>query len=141
MLLWYRFGNVSIKNYRYVEAVNSEGMDGGKLWYEWQDPLKNCSADVMAATRDYVCDSIRTALASVSDLAMIQMQDVLDLGAAGRMNFPGTLSDSNWTWRIKDDIMTLGLAKKLQNLRNFTAVAAVDHEYYRTSISKNGARI
>ena len=66
--------------------------------------------------RDYVWDTIRTALASVSDLAMIQMQDVLDLGEEGRMNFPGTLSDSNWTWRVKDGIMTPGLAKKLQNL-------------------------
>ena len=65
---------------------------------------------------DYVWDSIRTALASVSDLAMIQMQDVLDLGAEGRMNFPGTLSDSNWTWRVKDGIITPGLAEKLLKL-------------------------
>ena len=65
---------------------------------------------------DYVWDSIRTALASVSDLAVIQMQDVLDLGAEGRMNFPGTLSSSNWTWRAKDGIMTPGLANKLQKL-------------------------
>ena len=65
---------------------------------------------------DYVWDTIRTALASVSDLAVIQMQDVLDIGGEGRMNFPGTLSDSNWTWRANDGIMTPGLAKKLQKL-------------------------
>ena len=65
---------------------------------------------------DYVWETIRTALASVSDLAVIQMQDVLNLGAEARMNFPGTLSDSNWTWRAKDGIMTPGLAEKLLKL-------------------------
>ena len=65
---------------------------------------------------EYVWTSIRTAYATVSDLAVVPMQDVLDLGAEGRMNFPGTLSDSNWTWRAKDDIMTSDLAGKLRNL-------------------------
>ena len=59
---------------------------------------------------------IRTAYASVSDYCVIQMQDLLDLGAEARMNFPGTLSDSNWTWRAKDDIMNKDLAKKILNI-------------------------
>ena len=56
---------------------------------------------------------IRTAFASVSDCCMVPMQDLLNLGADARMNFPGTLSDSNWTWRAKDDIMSSVLAKRL----------------------------
>ena len=56
---------------------------------------------------------IRTAFASVSDCCVVPMQDLLDLGAEARMNFPGTLSDSNWTWRAKDDIMSSVLAKRL----------------------------
>ena len=56
---------------------------------------------------------IRTAFASVSDYCVIQMQDLLNLGAEARMNFPGTLSDSNWTWRAKDGIMSKALAKKI----------------------------
>ena len=59
---------------------------------------------------------IRTAYASVSDYCVIQMQDLLDLGAEARMNFPGTLSDSNWTWRASDDIMSKDLAKKILNI-------------------------
>jgi len=70
----------------------------------------------LSAPENYVWESVRTALASVSDLTVIPMQDVLDLGGEGRMNFPGTLSDSNWTWRVKDGIMTLALAEKLLNL-------------------------
>lgn len=64
----------------------------------------------------YVWGVIRTALASVSDTCIISMQDLLDLGSEGRMNFPGTLSDSNWTWRLKDDIVYVTLAKKLGEL-------------------------
>ena len=56
---------------------------------------------------------IRTAFASVSDTCVVPMQDLLDLGAEARMNFPGTLSDSNWTWRAKNDTMNDTLSKKL----------------------------
>ena len=59
---------------------------------------------------------VRTAYASVSDLCVIQMQDLLDLGGEARMNFPGTLSDANWTWRANDDFMSADLAKKILNL-------------------------
>ena len=65
---------------------------------------------------EYVRGSVRTAMSCVSDLAVIQMQDVLDLGSEGRMNFPGTLSDSNWTWRVKDGIITPDVANQLRNL-------------------------
>ena len=62
----------------------------------------------------YVWGCIRTALSSVSDLCIIQMQDYLNLGGEARMNFPGTLSDSNWTWRAKDGIISESLAKKVR---------------------------
>ena len=59
---------------------------------------------------------VRTAFSSVSDLCVIQMQDLLNLGGEARMNFPGTLSDANWTWRAQDDIMSEDLAKKILNM-------------------------
>ena len=66
--------------------------------------------------KDYVWDVIRTAFASVSDLCIIPMQDYLDLGAEARMNFPGTLSDKNWTWRLKSGIINKDWAKKIRDL-------------------------
>ena len=63
-----------------------------------------------------VWGTVRTAMSSVSDLCVIPMQDLLDLGAEARMNFPGTMSDSNWTWRVKDGIITPRLAQRLRNL-------------------------
>ena len=59
---------------------------------------------------------IRTAFASVSDTCIVPIQDFLDLGGEARMNFPGTLSDSNWTWRAKDGIINFPLAKKIAQL-------------------------
>ena len=42
---------------------------------------------------------IELALASNAQLAIIPMQDILELGAEHRMNVPGTC-EGNWTWRF-----------------------------------------
>ncbi len=59
---------------------------------------------------------IRTAMGSVSNLCMAQMQDYLELGEEGRMNCPGILSDCNWTWRAKCGTMTASLAQRIHRL-------------------------
>ena len=90
-----------------------------KQWFDSVDAnAVSYAADYMNLTRKegYVRGAVRTVLASVSDLAIIPLQDVLNIGGAGRINFPGTLSDSNWTWRLKDGIMTPDVAKYLRNL-------------------------
>ena len=43
---------------------------------------------------------IKTALMSVSDTAIITMQDLIGLGSEGRINTPSTVGN-NWEWRIK----------------------------------------
>ena len=63
-----------------------------------------------------VLGTIRTAMSSVSNLCVIQMPDWLELSGEARMNFPGTLSDSNWTWRAKDGMMSKALAKKIYDM-------------------------
>ena len=63
-----------------------------------------------------VWGTIRTAMSSVSDLCIVPMQDYLDLGGEARMNFPGTLSDSNWTWRTKDGTLNDLLAQRIYRL-------------------------
>ncbi|MDE6203988.1 MAG: 4-alpha-glucanotransferase, partial [Lachnospiraceae bacterium] len=49
--------------------------------------------------KDIVWNFIRAALASVSDTAVIPMQDYLGLGGAARINTPSTLGN-NWKWRM-----------------------------------------
>jgi len=90
-----------------------------RQWFE------TASEDAVEYAKEYlglhedeglVFGTIRAAMASVSDMCIIQMPDWLNLGGEARMNFPGTLSDSNWTWRAEDGIMSKDLAKKIYNM-------------------------
>jgi len=58
---------------------------------------------------------IRAVLASVADVAIIPLQDVLGLGSEARMNLPGTLG-GNWKWRYLPGALTAALAAKLRSL-------------------------
>lgn len=42
---------------------------------------------------------IEMAFASRANLAVVPLQDVLNLGSDHRMNLPGTTSQANWSWR------------------------------------------
>ncbi len=56
---------------------------------------------------------MRGAWASVADLAVVQMQDVLELGDEARINTPSTLG-GNWQWRMAKNAATPKLAQRLR---------------------------
>jgi 4-alpha-glucanotransferase len=58
---------------------------------------------------------IRCALASVADVAMIPLQDLLGLGNEARMNLPAK-SSGNWRWRYDKAVLTTGLRDRLREL-------------------------
>ena len=58
---------------------------------------------------------IRAALASVARLAMMPLQDLLELDGRYRMNVPGTESD-NWNWRFGWDQVPDELATRMRHL-------------------------
>ena len=65
-----------------------------------RDRSPNSIATTTAATRaamatDVAWDLIRLAWASVADLAITPLQDILDLGTEARMNIPG-MAQGNW---------------------------------------------
>ena len=87
--------------------------------------LEAAEEDALAYATEYmnltkgeglVWGAIRTAMSSVSDLCVVQMQDYLDLGAEARMNFPGTQSGDNWTWRAKPGYLKKGLAQRIMRM-------------------------
>ncbi len=57
----------------------------------------------------------RMALASVADLAILPMQDILSLDSTYRMNTPGT-TIGNWNWRFEWDQVWPSLARDLRKL-------------------------
>ena len=55
--------------------------------------------------REIHWDFIRTVLASVAELAIVPLQDVLGCGSDARMNLPGR-PGGNWRWRFAADDLT-----------------------------------
>lgn len=59
---------------------------------------------------------IRLALASVSNLAIIPLQDILGLDNSARMNTPATI-EGNWEWRLASlDLLTDQISDRLREL-------------------------
>ena len=90
-------------------------------------PLKQWFAEsdekTVAFAKEYIGDAqssvwgmIRLCMASVSELAVVQMQDYLELGSEARMNFPGTCTGNNWTWRAGPDYINDTLAERINRL-------------------------
>ncbi len=66
-------------------------------------------------TSDICYNLVRMALASVSDTAIIPLQDYLELGSEARINTPSTLG-GNWEWRVKADACTPELSAEMLEL-------------------------
>lgn len=64
---------------------------------------------------DVVWDLIRLAHSSVSVMAVIPMQDLLDLGNEARMNFPGRPA-GNWQWRYTESMLTEPIIYRLREM-------------------------
>jgi len=61
---------------------------------------------------------IRAALATVSRLAVLPLQDLLDLPAGATLNRPGT-TEGNWQWRCTDAQLQRLAHEKLATLRHW----------------------
>ena len=66
------------------------------------------------SSKDAVWLCIRACFASVSDTAIIPMQDYLELDMEARINTPSTLG-GNWVWRMKSDAITDELCSKMHD--------------------------
>jgi|HubBroStandDraft_6_1064221.scaffolds.fasta_scaffold65968_2 4-alpha-glucanotransferase len=58
---------------------------------------------------------IQAIMTSVAQIALIPMQDVLNLGSEARMNVPGR-AKGNWDWRCKSKDITSALISRLRKL-------------------------
>ena len=101
------------------DSFSADGQLWGNPLYDW-DRMKETGfawwiRRLAAASRmyDVVRGMIRACMGAVSRLCVIQMQDYLELGAFARMNFPGTLSANNWTWRAPKGFITEELTKRI----------------------------
>jgi len=78
---------------------------------------------------------IRAVMASVADLAIVPLQDVLGLGSEARMNLPARAED-NWRWRFLPGALTENIRERLKELtRLYGRLAAEDMQSVPTTDS------
>jgi len=70
-------------------------------WFNQSPPnVRNHALTVLHATeQDMPWAMIECAMASCAKMAVIPMQDLLELGTEAKFNTPGTLHN-NWCWRM-----------------------------------------
>ncbi len=85
---------------------------------------KTAAKETVAFAEAYLCKLpgeylshafIRGAYASVSDIAIIPMQDLLGLDNSARMNTPSVIG-GNWSWRMQQEDFSRALAEELHRL-------------------------
>ncbi len=103
---------------RAVVYTATHDSDTARGWYESLDATQRAAVDGAIAgfdDREFWWRFIRLNASSVSQLAMVQAQDVLGLGTEGRMNVPGRATGS-WRWRMADGVLTPALARRLRGV-------------------------
>jgi 4-alpha-glucanotransferase len=58
---------------------------------------------------------IRLALASIANVAIVPLQDILGYGSEARMNYP-SVAEGNWEWRYQADALTGEISDRLRTL-------------------------
>jgi 4-alpha-glucanotransferase len=60
-------------------------------------------------------DLIRSVYASVANMAVVPLQDVIGLGSEARMNLPNS-TEHNWSWRFQEGELTAEMGARLRSL-------------------------
>jgi 4-alpha-glucanotransferase len=104
-----------------VVYTGTHDNDTSRGWFEHLPPEDRQRAlDYLASDgRQIEWDLIRTAYASVAELAIVPVQDVLGLGGDARMNTPGRTS-GNWRWRVAAEQLEAQRAMRLRRLVELT---------------------
>jgi 4-alpha-glucanotransferase len=88
-----------------------------------QNERRRCMKYLRASGKDIHWDFIRAVLASVADISIIALQDLLGLDSSARMNLPAS-EEGNWGWRLKPDALTAKAINKLKELTELYGRAA-----------------
>lgn len=110
------------RNYKNENVVVYSGSHDADCTYSWckslkgdtlkrfrKECLKDCGADGRSRTQAVIA----LAMKSSANLAMIPMQDYLELSnEKGRMNVP-SVAQGNWTWRVKANYATDELKERI----------------------------
>lgn len=102
---------------RYVAYTGTHDNDTTVGWFASRPPQerKYILRYLGTSGKEIHWDLIRLAFASVADVAIVPLQDMLGLGSWARMNMPG-LPKGNWTWRLAPGQLREEHAQRLREL-------------------------
>jgi len=100
-----------------VVYTGTHDNDTTRSWYETAPDKERdfCRRYLTSKGRTIAWDMIRAAWASVANLALAPMQDLLSLGKKARMNFPSREA-GNWGWRMSGEALNESLRARLAEL-------------------------
>ncbi len=112
--------NVHIPHHHTAVSVVYTGTHDTNTILGWYKALPKQSRDNLSAyagikiTPKNVCSVVsRMVYASVAKLAILPMQDILELGEEARMNIPSS-AQKNWAWRMLPEQMSGAVEKQLK---------------------------
>ena len=90
-----------------IAYTGTHDNDTARGWWDNAGPHERAyvGSYLASSADDIHWAMIRACCNSVANVAVFQLQDVLGLGSAHRMNTPGTVSDRNWSWRFDWDML------------------------------------
>ncbi len=121
--------NAFLPHHHVANAVVYTGTHDNDPTRSWYEHLPESARDYTrrylgSDDRGIVHALMRAAMGSVADLAIVPLQDVLELGREGRMNLPGEAAN-NWSWRFEWEGLTEARIEGLARLaRDFDRVPA-----------------
>lgn len=96
-----------------VVYTGSHDNDTMRGWFEAATPAdRDYALSYVGPHEEVAWAFVRAALASVADLAIVPVQDLLNLPTSARMNTPSTLG-GNWAWRLREGQLTPGVIERL----------------------------
>lgn len=99
----------------YIGTHDNETLKG-HLLHESREKLSYMMQYLGADRKDEIIRKmIRVLYMSVSDIVVLQMQDILEKDNRARMNFPSTIGD-NWKWRLQKGEFGEILCRELERL-------------------------
>lgn len=100
-----------------VAYTGTHDNDTARGWYATaSEEERDAAHTYLGCEIDSVASCLtRAAYTSVAEMAIVPMQDILDLGSDARMNRPGA-THGNWTWRFLPGALTAEHAESLRRL-------------------------
>jgi 4-alpha-glucanotransferase len=116
-------GNVNLPHFFTADSVAYTGTHDNTTTRGWLEHLSGKTAERVdeyfgLGGSHSAWPMIRAVLATVSRLAVVPIQDLLDLPATAALNHPGT-AEGNWQWRYTEGQLALLAGSRVETLRSW----------------------